>query len=450
MSFIRVPPDSTGKRVYTKEQTVSGETLQVQAVHLADTNNPENFLRVDERGAAFIRFAEGQATMSGFGSLKVAQERALGVYESSLDEYRDLFTVEETGGGQLSYAPEESSEVLSVTGSSGDAVKMTTNRYHYYLPGASNLIKMTSAVGDIGKAGNKRSWGYYDDNDGLFFELDNNILYVVIRSSTTGSVVNTRVAQTNWNSDKLDGTGISDVNIDITKVQIWWIEFQWLGAGRVRFGIFGASGERIVCHQFNNAGANALPYMRTGTLPIRFENYNTSATGSSSEMRVVCAAVYVEGTYEDYTFWRFSDINVANKVVTSNSDLFSIRLKNQVQGKHNSVVIFPETLEVFTTGPVAITLWENTTVVDGTWESLASVGEVNYSGTINAAPIESFKTIYCNTGVTSINLSKYFEINDEGILINADGTPRVWAATASVLSGASATVSLNMNYRELW
>jgi len=450
MSFIRVPPDSTGKKIFTKEQTVGGENLQVQLVHLSDSINPENLIKIDNQGSAYIRFAEGQASLSGFGSLKISNERALGVYESSLDDYNDLFTVQKTGAGELTYYPQESSGVLSVTGSSSDSVKSTTNRYHYYLPGASNLIKMTAAVGDTGKVGNIRRWGYYDDNDGLFFQLSGEELGVVIRSSVTGSVTETTVLQADWNTDKLDGNGVSQYNIDITKVNIWWIEFQWLGAGRVRFGVFGPTGERIICHQFENAGSKTLPYMRTGTLPVRFENLNTSATGSSSELRSVCTAVYVEGTYEDYTFWRFSDINVSDKSVTTDTDMFALRTVSQVNGKHNSTIIYPETMEVFATGPVSITIWENTSVADGTWNSLASFGEVNYTGVVTTSPDQNFKTFFCNTGVTSIDLSKYFELNDDGIMINADGTPRVWAVTSSLLTVASANVSINMNYRELW
>jgi len=70
MSFVQVPPDSTGKKVYTKQATIGADTVQVQGMHLADSTNPEQLLSVDSRGAAAVRFAEGQPIMGSLGALK--------------------------------------------------------------------------------------------------------------------------------------------------------------------------------------------------------------------------------------------------------------------------------------------------------------------------------------------------------------------------------------------
>ena len=363
MSYVQVPPDSTGKRVHTRSNVVDSLPVQTQVVHLVDESDPSNLLQIDRQGSASVRFAEGQPIMSAFGSLKTSTERVIGVYESSLDTYEALLSTVTVNGGEKVYNTAESSEVYRVSGLSGSRIWSATNRYHYYLPGSSNLIKMTVACGDAGKIGNRRMWGAFDDKDGVFFDLNDTSIGVVIRSSTTGVVTETRVAQTNWNADKLDGTGLSGLNIDITKIQVWWIDYQWLGAGRVRFGIFEPNGARIVCHQFENAGANTLPYMRTGTLPIRVENVNTSATGATSELRAVCLSVYTEGTYEDYAFWRYADIERVGVVTTTNTHLFSMQAKTLINGEHNSVITYPETLNVYSDQPVAITIWQNTTAV---------------------------------------------------------------------------------------
>ena len=325
-SFVRVPPDGTGKKLYTQQHTVGADTVQAQVMHLADRISPDQVLAVDNRGSASVRFAEGQPVMSGFGNLKIAEERALGVYESSLDTYESLFSQFLSGSGALTYNAQESSEVLSVGGLSGASARITTNRYHYYLPATSNIYKMTIACGDAGKAGNVRRWGAFDADDGVFFELQGTTLNVVMRSSTTGSVVETRVAQAAWNADKLNGTGLSGVTLDVTRINVWWLDYQWLGAGRVRFGIFAPSGERVVCHEFRNAGGFALPYMRTGTLPFSVENTNTGAAGAASEIRSVCAGVYVEGNVlNDYTFWRYSGGVISKNISAATTHLGSIR-----------------------------------------------------------------------------------------------------------------------------
>ncbi len=450
MSFVQVPPDSTGKKVYTKQATVGADVVQTQVVHLADSISPTNLLTVDNRGAASVRFAEGQPIMGGFGSLKTTHEHPLGVYESSLDTYSSLFTTTTNAGGTLTYDATGSSEVLSVTSSAGSSVRLTTNRYHYYLPGSANLYKMTISCGDTGKVNNTRRWGAFDVNDGVFFALNGTSLQVTIRNSTSGSVVETAVSQENWNRDKLDGTGLSGHTIDITKINVWWLDYQWLGAGRARFGIYLPDGTRLVCHEFHNAGLNPLPFMRTGTLPISTENVNTGITGSSSELRTVCLSAYTEANFSDYAYWRFADIDVEAVPTTTNTVLASIRALTTINGKHNSVIIYPETLNVYCDNPVAITLWQATEVTGGTWGSLASTGEVNYTGTVSTAGSQKFKTLYFSAGASSISLDEFFEKNDEGILLNANGEYEIWSILANRLTTNTTNVTMNIGYKELW
>lgn len=452
-SFIQVPPDGSGKKVYTKDHIVDASTVQVQAVHLSDPVNPAQFLAVDSRGSAAVRFAEGQPVMSGFGSLKTSNQRALGVYESSMDTYDDLFTVRTVNGGVNTYDGVAASHVLSVTGDIGSKVSRTTNRYHYYLPGTSNTINMTVSCGDTGKIGNTRRWGAFDDKDGIFFELKDNVVCVVLRSSTTGNVVETKVTQANWNSDPIDGTGISDHILDITKVNVWWMDYQWLGAGRVRFGIFEPSGARLVCHEFKNAGGFALPYMRTGTLPLRTENENTGTTGAGSELREVCMAIYAEGTYEDYTFWRNADmfcpmtlVNVADK------HLLSVKSKTTISGHHNSIQTYPEVLSVYTDLPVSIMFYQDTTVTGSSWEMESdSAIDGTTMGTLDlSGATRKFATLFFGPGAHNYNMTHLFEVNDEGIMCKASGETSIWSITATTLGPGAANVLVSLQYRELW
>lgn len=452
-SFVRVPPDSTGKRLYTQEHTVDAVAVQAQVMHMADHANPDQFLAVDNRGSASVRFAEGQPVMSGFGNLKVAEERALGVYESSLDTYESLFSQFASGTGALNYDAQDSSEVLSVGSLSGASIRITTNRYHYYMPGTSNIYKMTVACGDSGKAGNVRRWGAFDADDGVFFELNGTTLNAVIRNSTSGTVVETRVAQSAWNSDKLNGTGLSGVTLDITKINVWWLDYQWLGAGRVRFGIFAPSGERVVCHEVANAGAFALPYMRTGTLPFSLENTNTGAAGSTSELRHTCCGVYTEGNVlNDYTFWRFSGGVISKTISAASTHLGSIRLQSTVNGKHNSVQLYPESLNVYCDQPVSLTVAMDTDVTGGTWNQIpGSVAQANLDGTY-APTLDTvfFKTMFFGPGASRLEVSNWFELNDEGLLVRADGTPVIWSFIASPLTASPVALTFNIGYRELW
>lgn len=89
-------------------------------------------------------------------------------------------------------------------------------------------------------------------------------------------VQNYRVPQSQWNMDKMDGTGPSGYNLDISKMQMAYIDYTWYGAGFIRFGFRAVNGEIIYCHKMPNNNVNTSAYMRSGNLPGRFESINVS------------------------------------------------------------------------------------------------------------------------------------------------------------------------------
>ena len=98
--------------------------------------------------------------------------------------------------------------------------------------------------------------------------------------STTNSVisktVDLRFPQSQWNIDRCDGTGASLYNLDLTKMQMFYADFTWYGAGAIRFGFKNNRGEVIYCHRIVNNNNNTEAYMRSGNVPARYET-NTFA-----------------------------------------------------------------------------------------------------------------------------------------------------------------------------
>jgi hypothetical protein len=74
-----------------------------------------------------------------------------------------------------------------------------------------------------------------------------------------------------WNIDKMDGTGASSYNLDLTKMQMFYLDYTWYGAGGVRFGFKNNRGEIIYCHRVPNNNVNTEAYMRSGNLVARYE-----------------------------------------------------------------------------------------------------------------------------------------------------------------------------------
>jgi len=248
--------------------------VHAQVLHVGSGDNPLNLQFVDARGQAYTRYAEGSPSIDAFGNLRVGTASIIAGYEYTNGDMADLFQDASVSGGSFIREPSRSEGVLSVGTTNGASIKRTSNRYHYYQPGVGNLVIQTLYFGDLGRANNSRGFMYGDDDNGLFWELDGTVLHVGIRSNISGTIVDTRVAQANWNADKLDGIGISGMNLDLMKANFFFFDFAWLGVGPVRFGLIGPSGERNVCHVFENPNANGSAYMRTGSLPVRWWNTN--------------------------------------------------------------------------------------------------------------------------------------------------------------------------------
>ncbi len=84
-------------------------------------------------------------------------------------------------------------------------------------------------------------------------------------------VIDLRIPQSQWNMDKMDGTGASAFNVDITKMQMWFMDYAWYGAGTVRWGLRNQRGEIIYCHRLAHGNLMNEAYLRSGNLPARYE-----------------------------------------------------------------------------------------------------------------------------------------------------------------------------------
>jgi hypothetical protein len=100
-----------------------------------------------------------------------------------------------------------------------------------------------------------------------------------------------KIPQSAWNMDPVDGTGPSGYNIDVSKMQMVYIDYTWYGAGHIRFGFRGPNGDIYYAHKMPNNNVNTAAYMRSGNLPGRFEAINYGPT-----TRLVAGATVARGS----------------------------------------------------------------------------------------------------------------------------------------------------------
>ena len=117
---------------------------------------------------------------------------------------------------------------------------------------------------------------------------------------TISKTIDTRYAQSTWNIDRCDGTGASLFNLDLSRMQMFYIDFTWYGAGAIRFGFKNARGEVFYCHRITNSNVNTEAYMRTGNLVARYETntipYRTFLTATLSSATSTGGTISVADT----------------------------------------------------------------------------------------------------------------------------------------------------------
>lgn len=303
---------------------------QIQNARTHDGLKPQTFTQAGARYQADVSVGPSDSGLSdAFGRMRVATPFT--IFDSKMiNDNSPLFwdDAQTSGAGTGStYNANQASVSLTVGNlTAGTRVRQTKRRFNYQ-PGKSHLVVTTFVMG-AGTAGITRRVGYFDDQNGIFLQQSGSTLSIVRRSYVTGSAVDTVVNQSSWTLDKFDGTGVSGITLDITKTQIFFMDLEWLGVGRVRCGFY-INGLPFYVHEFLNANTLSTVYMSRPNLPIRWELSN-DGTGAAASLTHICSSVVVEGGQDDTGFVRA--YNMANRVITAGAagtryPILGIRLK---------------------------------------------------------------------------------------------------------------------------
>jgi hypothetical protein len=445
---------------------------------------------------------DGEVSVAGtnpdaFGRSRVSETFTLGDYKHiySIDPN---FLDSTANGGSVTFVADQACAVLATGSNTASYAIHQTKFYHHYQPGKSQLIYSSFNFRAPNRNVTKRT-GYFDTNDGIFFEQvgsntadgttvssSTQTLNWVIRTYVGGSpseadyvtTVNgqaythkRRVPQSEWNVDKCDGTGPSGFKLDVTKTQLCWIDFQWLGVGRVRCG-FAHAGKLITAHEYYHDNVLPTVYMSNPNLPVRCEIRNTGTTPGGA-FDQICSTVMSEGGYVESGI----DWSVATTARTTPAPgqtrfpLLAIRLKNSFKGYANRLSVRPNSLGLYAETnsilyevvkfPNAASL--STTDVGGlVWTSADSDSGVEYctnATSFTAADADRFASGYVPSGSSQNSLSpvatgSLTSAKKNIISQNIDSTgSEVYCVLVSTINAGNQTianVAATLQWREIY
>jgi hypothetical protein len=221
----------------------------------------------------------------------------------------EIFTA---GSATVAHQPKLGGVKMSVTTASGDIAIRQSRPYMRYQPGKTMFMATACQMG-AALTNNVTRVGFFDDGNGAFFEQSNATatnpygMAVVVRSDASGTPTDTRFTLDQWNGDsRIINT------LDFTRIQMFWVEYAWYGAGATRFG-FWIDGEPVIAHQtgwgnyVSPAGVgNQQPWSRTGNLPVRYEQRNTGTIAQANDLFHYGVSVLVEGGQDDQRGFTYS------------------------------------------------------------------------------------------------------------------------------------------------
>lgn len=336
----------------------------------------------------YDRISPSGTATDAFGRLRVSNPFTL---FDSQNRYQinDKFNTSNTGtaNANTSYILHQSSIDLNVGTASNDSVLRETRRVFAYQPGKSLLIMNTFAMANA-QANLTQRVGYFNAENGIFLEKSNDDVYIVLRSNSTGTITDTKVAQADWNKDIFDGTAnsfatsVGHGGLDTTNTNIFWIDIEWLGVGDVRCG-FVVDGLMVPAHIFHNDNIRKVPYMTTACLPVRYEIFNTGTTGNNSTLKQICSTVISEGGYQLQGRPRSIGHSVNSAITLTTAGVEYTALSIRLKSERPDAIVLPKDVNILgiSTNPTRlkykIILNANTT--GGTWTSIGSDSAVQYN-----------------------------------------------------------------------
>lgn len=400
-----------------------GDKQSAQSVKLvgSSTSGVETSHVAVEDSSILVKIGDS-SQIDAFGRLRVSQNTIINSDHFSDDAHTFNWPTRVSGGGTVTHVKARALKIHNVGTASGAEATSQSRRYFQYIPGQSMVILFTATFA-APKTNVLQRIGFFDTDDGIFVEVNGSDVGLVIRSSVSGSIVDTRIPQSSWNNDKFDGTGESGVTLDFTKAQLFWIDYEWLGYGRIRFGII-IDGKVVYAHEQSNLNQLTSPYMQRGSLPVRCQIINSGVSASPTDLLLGCAAVLVEGdsTIGKITATATNGVVPVSVGAASLAPILAIRLKSTF----NKSEIDPRTVEIFLNSntDVYFEVIANATITGGSWVSNSSIAEKNvtiasYSGgtVIAAGYTNKNRESALDVSKTSFRLSTDINGNADSLLV---------------------------------
>ncbi|WP_051412133.1 carboxypeptidase-like regulatory domain-containing protein [Halonatronum saccharophilum] len=299
-------------------------------------NNKITTLATDINGNLNIRSEQGQ-----FDEIINNEKTPLIELDTpyGLSELRDIVT--EENGGTVTH--DEAEFVLQTVDQVNSRAVLDSSERGRYQPGNASECGIAVRLPDNPTGNQEARWGYFDDYNGAYFGIDDNGLFIAIRREGNDN----KIYRDDWNFDKVDGTGPSGLELDLSRGNIFQILYTCYGYGVTVFKtlLVGDNNiqQSITLHRFKPNGQTTFG---DPNLPIRGEVLNGD-TSQDLTMFIAGRQYHVVGRYipnRRITSEKRLNFSINNTLIPA----ISFRRKDDfpVQDRSNSVSVKLQSFDI--------------------------------------------------------------------------------------------------------
>ncbi|GAA0126423.1 hypothetical protein UT300019_23260 [Clostridium sp. CTA-19] len=335
----------------------------------------------------------------------------------------------------------DSMAILSTSTANNGSSKIATRKVLRYSPGLGGLARFT-AVFTTGVTNSQQIIGLGDDTDGFYFGYNGTDFSILRIQNGTSNWI----SQTNWNVDKMNGTGPSGMTLDPTKGNVYTIQFQWLGFGVINYYITSTTtGQPILVHRIQYPNTAIVPSVYNPSFPLTAKVVNSGNT-SNVVLKTPSAMAFCEGDgYSQAIITRNSAANSVSLSTPTNQNGLTILNTSTFASKVNRTRIRLDFVSTSVQGERAVLFKLVRNATFGTTLSYtpinANTSVIQYSTTQTSATggiqIFSFES--------PINSGSQLFLNSLNITLAPGET-----LTLQVTSGNSTQLDCSFSWEELW
>ena len=388
---------------------------------------------------------------TAFGELLVGElhPQFQGAFEYTVDN-DDLNTNTEVNGGTVTQA-----DGMAVVGSSTTTTSTAlfqSKQHAKYRPGLGGVSRFTALftspiagteqyIGIMDETGSSQAFknGYGIGYNGTTFGFQRWVNDALVT-----------IAQVSWD-DPMDGSGASGMTLDHTKINIFEIRFQYLGAGKIQLCIEDDStGDFVVAHTVLYANNNIVPSVYN---PNFFHTIwvNNKATTDNIIIKSASYAYFVEGKTSFIELHQPENASGTKEktTVTTEVAIFTLRNKSTYASKTNFIdillLVAGASVEASSSNNLATVRIVKNAILGGTpsWSDINtnnSIIEIDISGTTVTGGKELGDGLLAgkNDGIR-------VPLIDHKIILNPGDTLTIAGSSAN-----SATIRAQTIWRELF